>query len=786
MSKTELVSRVSLAFGIIALLLLPSGVGLIVAQDNPRIELAVDTANFNQDGLLAIFGGLRFGGEKGLPVGAGDINGDGRADVIFCQMYGSAGGANRLNNGRVNFYISDGRDTGVVDVAQNPPNIFTLFGANSGDLLGTSVATGDVNGDGIRDVALGAAGDDGPGNTRFNSGAVYLVLGSQNFSIREDLGLSSTLPPGVIAIYGGQASSRTGIWVDIGDLDGDGFGDIVMGSDQVTLDSNSGFHVGAACVIFGSPSLPQVIDLANLPAGVRMTAIVGADREDHWGSALHVGDLNNDGFADVAVAGAIFRDSASYVTPQDQTSGHDARAADNGGTRPFCGEVKVIYGSRNMPARIDLKNPPANSTHVIGANINDLLGSQIHSADLNGDGRRELIIGALQALAPDNRGRTGAVYVIYGEPALNGARIDLATPDSSGLRVTTIYGENHLDCGGDSVRSFDINNDRLSDLFIGSPEHTFIMNGEVRQDAGDTKFFFGQRDFLPPVIKLYDPPPGLRIFRLAGAHGDGQGQEGGDEMSYRLAGGDVDGDGFVDYIANAMHGDGLNNATTNTGNLYVFSGKKLSARLGFLGPVIDPDPDPAPTLATATLSTGGQNNVQQALAGQSNLRITINGTGFRPDTEITVNGAVVIARIPADPQLAATQRVIALDDNPAIKNSVGTLLVRARNTSPASNPTIEVNAGRLVGPEIIEVRDKRKSSGQIQLKIDGANFDEDATVTVLDPNGQQVRLKSVNVDGNDFIKVKISASAAPPRGTPLRVRVVNFNLVVSNEVIVAP
>ena len=124
---------------------------------------------------------------------------------------------------------------------------------------------------------------------------------------------------------------------------------------------------------------------------------------------------------------------------------------------------------------------------------------------------------------------------------LPGATIDLASPDASGQRVSAIYGEHNLDCAGDSVRTYDINKDGLSDLFIGSPERTFTLNGEDRDDAGVTEIIYGQRDFLPPVIKLYDPPASPPIFRLAGAHGDDQGLEGGDEFSYRLAGADIDG-----------------------------------------------------------------------------------------------------------------------------------------------------------------------------------------------------------------------------------------------------
>ena len=68
----------------------PHGLISTSAQSGGSIQLAVDTADFNQNGLLVLFGSLRLQGDVGLPVGAGDITGDGRADVMFCGMFGSS------------------------------------------------------------------------------------------------------------------------------------------------------------------------------------------------------------------------------------------------------------------------------------------------------------------------------------------------------------------------------------------------------------------------------------------------------------------------------------------------------------------------------------------------------------------------------------------------------------------------------------------------------------------------------------------------------------------------
>jgi len=737
------------------------------ATDATAIRLAVDTRNPNQDGLLVLYGAASRGGEIGLPVAAGDINGDGRADVVFCEMYASSPDGRR-NNGQVNVYLSDGADTGVVNAASHPASIFSLIGRSSGDLLGSAVAVGDVNGDGTGDLVVSASLNDGPDGSRTNAGAVYVVPGSKSFSAITDLQTLDGLPPsGITVIYGPQQDGRFGIWVDTGDVDGDGIPDIVVGMDQLNADTRQ--HIGGAYIIFGSTSLPQVIDLASPPAGVRTTRINGVSGEDHWGAALSVGDINNDGIADVAISAALFRDSASYISPDDQSDGHADEAASDGGLRFHCGEVYVLYGSKNWPAAIDLRTPPDNATHIIGANEQDRLGSQLFSADLNGDGKNDLIIGALQALAPDSMGRTGAVYVVYGSDKLPGSTIDMLSPASSGQYVATIYGENNLDCTGDSVRAYDINGDGMAELFVGSPENGFTLNGELREGAGDTKIILGQQAFLPQVVKLYDPPADLPVFRLAGAYGDAQALDGGNEFSYRLTGADVDGDGYLDYVVNAMHGDGLANSIVHAGNVYIFSGKKLSARIG-----LSTEQSAAPAITTATLSVGGQ-PTQQAPAGQSGVAIAINGSGFRSNPQVLANGALVISH-----QLSGSSLSVQLDENPGVRNTAGPLVITTRNTNPPSPVSNAVTAGVLTGPQISSVGVKMKQSGVLILKINGSGFSADVTVSAVDSSGQALQVRSVNLIDSSSLKAKVSPGAAS--GATLHIRVLLPSGVQSNEV----
>ena len=191
--------------------------------------------------------------------------------------------------------------------------------------------------------------------------------------------------------------------------------------------------------------------------------------------------------------------------------------------------------------------------------------------------------------------------------------------------------------------------------------------------------------------------------------------------------------------------------------------------------------------SAAVLQNAQGQTVQQANAGSGGLRIVINGTGFRADTEISINGVVVVSQVPSNPQLAATQRTVNLDENLSIRNTASPLVVRTRNTNPSSDQSNAITAGRLIGVEISSIRPKRKASGIFLLKISGANFQDGVTVQVTDAGGQAIPTKSVSFQSTDAISVKIRSSNAPQSGASIRVKAMNPGGAVSNEVtITAP
>jgi hypothetical protein len=192
-------------------------------------------------------------------AGAGDVNGDGYGDIIVA--------ADLTNNSTGAAYVYLGSSSGVVTSKS-----IALAGMAAGDAFGVSVACADdVNGDGYADVIVSAAGAS-------NNGAAYVFLGGPSGTSTKPSPVLPAPAPG--GLYGAKVSGAS-------DVNGDGFADVVVGAP----DLNSG--VGVSYVYLGSPA-----GLSSSPTQLNGTGAA----PDWFGSAASgLGDVNGDGFGDVAI-----------------------------------------------------------------------------------------------------------------------------------------------------------------------------------------------------------------------------------------------------------------------------------------------------------------------------------------------------------------------------------------------------------------------------------------------------------------------------------------------------
>jgi hypothetical protein len=182
-------------------------------------------------------------------------------------------------------------------------NGFQINGIDRPDRAGWSVSSaGDVNGDGIDDIIIGAPGVDQDGNE--HTGEIYVVFGSTNWSLAE-LDLSSLDGTNGFQINGIDKLDDSGWSVSsAGDVNGDGIDDIIIGASGA--DPNGNESAGESYVVFGSTnwSLAE-LDLSSLD-GTNGFQINGVDADDRSGSSVSsAGDVNGDGIDDIII-GAIF------------------------------------------------------------------------------------------------------------------------------------------------------------------------------------------------------------------------------------------------------------------------------------------------------------------------------------------------------------------------------------------------------------------------------------------------------------------------------------------------
>lgn len=173
---------------------------------------------------------------------SGDINGDGQLDLVIVSYNAEPLGG--LRDGEIEIVWGAAlQQSGFIDMAVQSPDISRIFGKLSDNPFFASLACGDFNNDGNGDIIYGH-----PFGHVFTDGMAYVIFGAASFPDTLDL---ESNPSNVLTIFGGPWSGSLGHDVTAGDMNGDGYDEIILSAPRIDY--------AEVYVIHGADSFQQIL-----------------------------------------------------------------------------------------------------------------------------------------------------------------------------------------------------------------------------------------------------------------------------------------------------------------------------------------------------------------------------------------------------------------------------------------------------------------------------------------------------------------------------------------------
>jgi len=393
--------------------------------------------------------------------------------------------------------------------------------SDGGDALGASMVMGDLNGDGVSDVVVGAPGANGTG---VDNGKIYIFFGRANLLASLDLAKDKA----DVQIMGEAGGDRFGTSLAIGDLNGDGKNDLIIGAPLA--DSNEFPDAGKVYVVYGGLTAGTEDSISKLANAT----IIGAQRSLHFGTSLAAARIvPKSSSADDLIVGAPGFDVAGATALLNNV-----------------GAVAVFFGGPDFSKIIDLSAASPNYT-VTGTMSGGEIGTTLAVGDFNGDSLFDFAFGGPLADANGQKG-SGIVYLAVGSPDLDGVKT------ASQASSLILFGSGEGDNLGSAIAMGDLNGDKNDDLIISSTGAD--VQDTARKNVGGVFVIYGGQN-------LQGRPADFTVLG-AGSNDD----QFPDALGKSLAVGDFNGDGIADLAMGAPGADMFDSKRDPLGAVYVIYG----------------------------------------------------------------------------------------------------------------------------------------------------------------------------------------------------------------------